>query len=454
MSVSATLIKKFNVPGPRYTSYPTAVQFEMIEPHALGDYLQDRNQSPRDISLYVHLPFCASLCWYCGCTTVITKQNGKADEYLDYLEKEMQYYSALLHPQHVVKQLHYGGGTPTFLSPKQLRRLGAMVHRYFNMNEQTEFGVELDPRTFTQERLEALVESGMNRASVGFQDVNEEVQLAIHRIQPLELVQHCMDQLREAGIKSINLDVIYGLPMQTRERFANTLRAIKQLDPDRVAIYSYAHVPWIKPAQKLLEDKEMPTADEKMQLLLDAIDYMEHIGMDHIGMDHFAKPNDELNIALRDNTLQRNFQGYSTMAGLDLYALGMSSISSVGGYYFQNEKELEGWTAAIESRGNAWKKGVLLNREDELRRAVIMQLMCSRNLSFREIWDQWYINAQEYFREELELLKPLQEDGLLTLSEDGIKIHAPGRFFLRNIAMAFDEYLPKKTIPMMYSQTV
>lgn len=454
MSASVSLIKKYNVPGPRYTSYPTAVQFDLIEPATLGAYLEKRNSSPRDISLYLHLPFCASLCWYCGCTTVITKKKGHADVYLDYLEKEMKYYAGLLHPDHSVKQIHYGGGTPTFLTPKQLRRLGEMLHTYFNIDLKAEFGVELDPRTFTQEHLEALMAYGMNRASIGFQDVNEEVQEAIRRIQPLEMVQDCMDRLRNAGITSVNLDVIYGLPMQTRERFAKTLEAVKTLDPDRVAIYSYAHVPWIKPAQKLLEDKELPTADEKMQLFIDAITYMQDNGFDHIGMDHFAKPNDELNVALRDGSLQRNFQGYSTMSGLDLYALGMSSISSVGGYYFQNEKELDDWSAAIDQRGNAWIKGVRLNREDKIRRAVIMQLMCSRNLNFREIWDTWHINAKEHFRDELERLKPLEDDNILTLTSDGIKIHAKGRFFLRNIAMVFDQYMPKDKAKPVFSKTV
>lgn len=454
MSASVSLIKKYNVPGPRYTSYPTAVQFDVIDPVTLGTYLIKRNTSPRDISLYLHLPFCASLCWYCGCTTVITKKKDQADIYLDFLEKEIKYYAGLLHPNHSVKQIHYGGGTPTFLTPKQLRRLGKMLHTHFNIDLKAEFGVELDPRTFTQEHLEALMEHGMNRASIGFQDVNEEVQKAIHRIQPLQMVLDCMNKLRAAGIKSVNLDVIYGLPMQTRERFAETLEAIKTLDPDRVAVYSYAHVPWIKPAQKLLEDKELPTADEKMQLFVDAINYMQQNGYDHIGMDHFAKPNDELSIALRDGTLQRNFQGYSTMSGLDLYALGMSSISSVGGYYFQNEKELSDWTDAINERGNSWVKGVRLSREDKIRRSVIMQIMCSRNLSFRDLWDTWHMNAHEHFKTELELLKPLEEDGILTLSCDGIQIHAEGRFFLRNIAMAFDQYMPKDESKPVFSKTI
>lgn len=454
MNTTVDLIKKYNVPGPRYTSYPTAVEFDHIDPPSLTGYLSERNQSPRDVSIYIHLPFCASLCWYCGCTTVITKKKSEAERYLDYLEKEIRTIAGLLHNQHRVMQVHYGGGTPTFLSPEQLRRLGRMLHYYLNIDLKAEFGVELDPRTFTWEHLEALVESGMNRASIGFQDVNPEVQEAIHRIQPMEMVQECMNALREAGIKSVNLDVIYGLPLQTRERFARTLEAIKTLDADRVAIYSYAHVPWVKPAQKLLERNRMPSADEKMELLTDAISYMEEIGMQHVGMDHFAKPDDELSKALEEGSLQRNFQGYSTMHGLDLYGLGMSSISSVGKYYFQSEKELDKWSEAIESRGNAWTKGLRLNREDLMRRDIIMRLMCSRSLNFREIWNIWHVNVNEYFRNELRLLKPLEEDGFLTLKPDGIVIHARGRSFLRNIAMVFDAYLNKHKARPVFSKTV
>ncbi|MCC5934530.1 MAG: oxygen-independent coproporphyrinogen III oxidase [Balneolales bacterium] len=454
MSATASLIKKYNVPGPRYTSYPTAVQFDLLEPVSLGSYLQARNSSPRDISLYLHLPFCASLCWYCGCTTVITKKKSAADDYLDYLEKEMKYYAALLHPEHVVKQVHYGGGTPTFLTPEQLSRLGEMLHTYFNIAADAEFGVELDPRTFTREHLTAMMAYGMNRASIGFQDVNEEVQEAIHRIQPMEMVQKCMDILREAGISSINLDVIYGLPMQNRKRFARTLEAIKSLDPDRVAMYSYAHVPWIKPAQKLLEDKQLPDADLKLQLLLDGIAFMEQSGFEHIGMDHFAKPNDELSVALRDRSLQRNFQGYSTMNGLDLYALGMSSISSVGDFYFQNEKELDDWKAAIDSRGNAWVKGLRLTNEDRLRRSVIMQLMCSRSMTFSELQKTWQIDAKVHFRNEIRRLRPLEEDGIVSITEEGIQVHAKGRFFVRNIAMVFDAYMAQHKEKPVFSKTI
>lgn len=452
--MSATLIKKYNIPGPRYTSYPTAVKFHEIDREKLFDYLIDRNRCPRDVSIYIHLPFCASLCWYCGCTTVITKNRDTADVYLEHIEDELKNLSGILHPNHTVKQVHYGGGTPTFLKPVQLRHLGKLLHKHLNIDLKAEFSVEIDPRSFTQGHLDAMTEYGMNRASIGMQDVNEEVQKAIRRVQPISMVHQTMDMLRKAGISSVNLDVIYGLPMQTRERFARTLDAITGLQPDRVAVYSYAHVPWLKPAQKMLEDKNLPTPDEKLTLLQDSIAYMERLGFDHIGMDHFARPNDELAIALRDGTLQRNFQGYSTLSGLDLYGLGMSSISSVGSYYFQNEKEITHWQDAVHRRGDAWSKGLKLTRDDKLRRWVIMRIMCSKNLDFRDVFDKWYVNPLQFFKQELMALKPLEDDGILTVTNDGIRILPKGRHFLRNIAMVFDAYLTEKKEGNVYSKTI
>ena len=452
--MNASLIGKYNKPGPRYTSYPTAVQFSELDTDEHLDYLKKRNRSPKDISVYIHLPFCAKLCWYCGCTTVITRKNDQAEVYLDRLEEEIKHLSELLHPNHTVKQIHYGGGTPTFMTPVQLRRLGKTLHRYLNIDLKAEFGVELDPRTFSQEHLEALLEGGMNRASLGLQDVNEEVQKAIHRIQPVSMVHKSMDILRRVGIRSVNLDVIYGLPLQTPERFQNTLESIASLQPDRVAIYSYAHVPWMKPAQKLLREEDLPTPEEKMNLLTMAGAFMDKIGFTHIGMDHFARPTDELSIALENGTLQRNFQGYSTQAGLDLYGLGMSSISSVGNRYFQNVKELNDWHEKIGKNGHAWSRGLVLTREDELRREIIMKIMCSRGLNFREIWDKWYINPKQHFAEALEALKPMEEDGIVKTDQHGITIPPEGRLFLRNIAMAFDPYLKKKSDKPVYSKTV
>lgn len=452
--MSAELIKKYNVPGPRYTSYPTAVEFQPVERESLQRYLIDRNVVPRDVSIYIHLPFCASLCWYCGCTTVITKNKGQADEYLKVLEKEIKTLARNLHPEHNVRQLHYGGGTPTFLSPVQLRHLGKMLHKYLNIDLNAEYSVEIDPRSFTEAHLEAMMDYGMNRASIGMQDVNEEVQKAIHRIQPFSMVEGVMNTLRKAGISSVNLDIIYGLPKQTRERFKNTLDAAAALQADRFAIYSYAHVPWIKPAQKLLEDKDLPAPNEKLQLLQDAIDYMEKLGMVHIGMDHFARPGDELAVSLENKTLQRNFQGYSTLSGLDLYGLGMSSISSVGDYYFQNYKGLDDWSQSIERRGDAWVKGLKLTGEDRLRRDVIMQIMCSRSLVFKDVSQKWNINAVEFFANELKQLQPFEDDGILKVTPDSVEIYPEGRHFLRNIAMVFDEYLAQKSTTPTYSKTI
>lgn len=367
---------------------------------------------------------------------------------------ELKSLARLLHPRHQVYQVHWGGGTPTFMRPDQIRRLGNMLSYYLNIRENVEYGVEIDPRSFSDEILEALLEAGMNRASVGVQDINEEVQKAIHRIQPFDMVHGVVKSLRAAGIRSVNVDLVYGLPKQTRERFSQTLDALETLDPDRIAIYSYAHVPWLKPAQKLLETCGLPGPDEKLALLHDAIDRMQHLGYDHIGMDHFARPNDELSIALRDGALQRNFQGYSTLSGLDIYGLGMSSISSVGKFYFQNEKGLDEWYDRVSNDGDAWVRGVKLTDDDEIRRWVIMKIMCSQHLNFREVWERWYINPTEYFRKDLIALKPFEQDRILEISPEGVRILPGGRHFLRNISMAFDIYLQTKSKKPVFSKTI
>ncbi len=452
--LTQSLIEKYNVAGPRYTSYPAAVEFVETDKPVIESYLVQRNSKPRDVSIYIHLPFCASLCWYCGCTTVITKKRDKSDEYLNYIEKELAYLAGILHPNHSVKQIHYGGGTPTFLTPGQLEVLGQMLHNYLNIDKNVEFGVEIDPRTFTGEHLQSLKKYGMNRASVGVQDVNPEVQEAIHRIQPLDMVKETFRMLRDSGIQSVNADIIYGLPRQTEALFENTLNAIKDINPERIAAYSYAHVPWMKPAQKLLKEEELPDANLKMALLKKATLFFEEMGYEFIGMDHFAKKDDELSIALKEGSLQRNFQGYSTGAGLDLYGLGMSSISSVGRYYFQNEKELDFWKKQVEEYGNAWVKGLPLTDDDEIRRDVVMQVMCKRRLSFDDIAQKWGINPKLFFDKELNQLDGFIDDGLLELNDDGIQVSETGKYFLRNIAMTFDPYMEARKAKPTFSKTV
>ncbi len=451
------LIKKYNVQGPRYTSYPTAVQFQEAtkgDAEELSSYLQDRNTKPRKISLYFHIPFCFSLCWYCGCTKVITKDQDRGDLYLDYLEKEMDMVSKMMHEESEVIQIHFGGGTPTFLKPVQLRRLGKAIESQFNISDKTEFGVEIDPRRCTKEHICALKEIGCNRASLGVQDTNKEVQEAIHRIQPFEQTLKVTGWLREAEIESINFDLIYGLPLQTLDTFRQTMNDVLQLQPDRLAVYSYAHIPRLMPAQKLLNLDDMPSTDEKLSMLRLSISHLTDNGYRFIGMDHFSREGEELSIAADRGTLQRNFQGYSTHSGADLYAFGMSGISNVGSYYWQNSKELGDYYSALKSDQLAISKTLQLSKDDKIRKDVIMRLMCQMGLSFAEIEEKWDIAFEKYFSDDLNRLSTLKSDNLVEVNRYEINITEQGRLFLRNIAMCFDRYLNASVQEKAFSKTV
>lgn len=451
------LIKKYNVQGPRYTSYPTAVQFREVTEEKtadLYDYLLERNSKPRPISLYFHIPFCFSLCWYCGCTKVITKDTDRGDAYLEYLRKEMDQISMLLHPNSEVVQIHFGGGTPTFLRPDQLRRLGKLINDHFSVGKKAEFSVEIDPRRCSREHIEALVEIGCNRASLGVQDTNPEVQKAIHRIQPFDQTQKVVGWLRDAGIKSINFDLIYGLPKQSLNAFRQTMDDVLTLSPDRLAVYSYAHIPSIMPAQKLLNEGDMPGTDEKLNMLKASIEYLTENGYRFIGMDHFSREDEELSVAAKNGTLQRNFQGYSTLAGTDLYAFGMSGISNVGSWYWQNEKDLVRYYGNLDAGKSPIFKFYTLTTDDFIRQDVIMNIMCRMGVNFEEISEKWKINFTKYFSKELARLSELQTDGLVIRTTDGIHITEQGRLFLRNIAMCFDYYLNASKAAHNYSNTV
>lgn len=451
------LIKKYNVQGPRYTSYPTAVQFAPCDPAerpALESYLHDRNRQPRRISLYFHIPFCFSLCWYCGCTKVITRDQDRGDHYLDYLEREMDRVAALLHPDSEVVQIHFGGGTPTFLTPVQLLRLGTAIGGRFNLTAETEFGVEIDPRRCSPDHIRALRMIGCNRASLGVQDTNPAVQEAIHRIQPFEQTRRVTQWLRAEQIDSINFDLIYGLPRQTLGTFRQTLDDVLQLQPDRLAVYSYAHVPRLMPAQKLLNTADMPDTDQKLAMLQLGIEYLTDRGYRFVGMDHFAKEGDELTRAMDTGTLQRNFQGYSTLAGADLYALGMSGISNVGDYYWQNTKELAAYYGQIDKEEPPVARVLQLCKDDRVRKDAIMQLMCRMGLSFSEMDEKWGIVFEEYCSDSLQRLKPLEADGFVQVNDEGIAITEQGRLFLRNIAMCFDRYLHASKVDRSFSKTV
>lgn len=449
------LAGKYNVPGPRYTSYPTAVQFtEDFGEKTIESLKQSRLESERDLSLYFHIPFCFSLCWYCGCTKIITKDRDRGDHYLDYLEKEAALIQQSLNPIRKVKQIHFGGGTPTFLTPEQLRRLGKIICHYFYLDEEPEFSVEIDPRSCSEEQVIALCEIGVNRASLGVQDTNEEVQKAIHRIQPFSQTRDVTGWLRDHGITSINFDLIYGLPLQTTETFRETMKNVISLEPDRLAVYSYAHIPSLMPAQKLLNEEDFPSTDEKLRMLVNAIRELPELGYRYIGMDHFARKEDELSKALDEGTLQRNFQGYSTHAELDMIALGMSGISQGRDLYVQNEKDLGAYYRALDEGRLPVKKVLPLNDEDRLRRFVIMQIMCRAAIDYETFRKETGINFEGRFEDELDQLSPLEADGLLQRKSDGLVITETGRLFLRNVAMVFDGYIDDKKHRAAYSKTV
>ncbi len=444
LNVDLNLVQKYNVPGPRYTSYPPATKFtDAFTWLDLSARIEANNRTDRPLSLYFHIPFCETLCWFCGCTTVITLNHHQGDTYIDYLEKEVERMSSQLNQHRKAVQLHFGGGSPTFLAPDEIRRLGDIIRKHFTLSDDLEAGVEVDPRRLTRDHLVALREVGFNRASMGVQDFNPVVQEAVHRIQPRELTQQALDWMRELGFRSINLDLIYGLPHQTVESFDETLNIVLQMKPDRLAVFSYAHVPWIKPAQKILErEKHLPTAEVKLQLLKLVVEKLtETGGYVYIGMDHFARPDDELAVAQRQKQLQRNFQGYSTRAGADIYAFGMSSISQIPEAYWQNEKELPRYYSALDDGKVPMVRGYFVTEEDRLRREAIMRVMCDLSLDYSAMSKRLGLNFAQHFAREIESLSGLEADGLVRRSPAGLEVTDTGRLFIRNIAMAFDNTL-------------
>ena len=443
LQVDLELVNKYNVAGPRYTSYPPATKFtDAISWGDLSAKIETNNRTARDLSIYFHIPFCETLCWFCGCTTVITLNHDKGRDYIDYLGREVAKMASRLNPGRKVVQLHFGGGSPTFLRPDEIRRLGGIIHKHFTFSPDIEASVEVDPRRLTRDHLAALREIGFNRASMGVQDFNPEVQEAIHRIQPREMTQQAIDWMRELGYGSINLDLIYGLPHQTVESFNETLDIVLEMKPDRLAVFSYAHVPWIKPSQKILEQKILPPPETKLQVLKLVIEKLtandQYV---YIGMDHFARPNDELAIAQRNKQLQRNFQGYSTRGGSDIYAFGMSSISQIPEAYWQNQKELPKYQEAVDAGRVPLHRAYFVTDEDKIRRETIMRVMCDLSLDFAAMSQRLGINFEQHFAQELASLGPFVTDGLVKRSRGGIEVTDRGRLFIRNIAMCFDNTL-------------
>lgn len=440
------LLTRFDVPGPRYTSYPTADRFvEAFSQQDLRQALDLRNQGlgqkNRPLSIYVHIPFCESLCYYCACNKIITKHHEKAEPYLRYLAKEVELYTSSIGIGQSVSQLHLGGGTPTFLSNDELRELMSVLKRSFNFVAGGEYSVEVDPRTVNDERLALLLELGFNRLSFGVQDFDPEVQKAVHRIQPAVQVFALVASARKMGFESVNVDLIYGLPKQTPESFDRTLKQVNELRPDRIALYAYAHLPErFKPQRRILA-AELPVASSKIAMLSRSMDALMNAGYVYVGMDHFALPSDALAVAKRQGRLHRNFQGYSTQPDCDLIGLGVSAIGRMGGTYSQNAKTMEEYVDMLDNGQLPIVKGLALSRDDLIRRAWIMAIMCQGHVQFDAFNEAWLIDVKKYFASELSQLESLQTQGLVELSDGGLQVTPMGWFFVRGVAMVFDKYL-------------
>ena len=442
--IDEQLLRRFDVPGPRYTSYPTADRF--VEAFRAEDYIQALEQRRAGsmalpLSLYVHIPFCESLCYYCACNKVITKHHSKSAEYLRYLSRELELQVEHFGRGHSVSQMHLGGGSPTFLSDDELEDLLDMIKRHFNLAPGGEFSIEVDPRTVTPERLRHLWRLGFNRLSFGVQDFDPTVQKAVHRVQPAQQVFDLVRAAREIGFESINVDLIYGLPLQTPESFRHTLEQVKVLRPDRIALYAYAHLPArFKPQRRILS-AELPSAAEKLAMLSNSLDLLSDAGYDYVGMDHFALPTDALAVAKRQGRLHRNFQGYSTQPDCDLIALGVSAIGRIGATYSQNAKTLDEYYDALDQGRLPIVRGLALSRDDILRRSVIMAIMCQGEVEFESVESAHLIDFKTCFARELERLKEMEALGLLKITPTSLEVTSTGWYLVRAIAMVFDKYL-------------
>ncbi|MDO6426081.1 oxygen-independent coproporphyrinogen III oxidase [Thalassotalea sp. 1_MG-2023] len=447
-----TLLGKYNTSGPRYTSYPTALEFhDQFTAIDLASAIE--NSKNNSLSLYVHIPFCHSLCYYCGCNKVVTRQRDKADIYLDYLVKELKAKASLFKKYHV-KQLHLGGGTPSFLTKNQLSFLVYHLKKAFSFLTDIEMSIEIDPREIDLDLIDHLYELGFNRLSIGVQDVDGKVQEAINRTQSTDFIASIITRAKQLGFRSVNVDLIYGLPHQSTETFSKTIDKVYEMNVDRISLFSYAHLPSRFAAQRKLRDEWLPNAQEKFALMKLAIERLCQYGYEFIGMDHFAKPDDELAIAQRKGTLHRNFQGYTTQGNSDLLGLGVSSISAIGECYSQNEKELKQYYRAIDVQGQAITKGLTLTQDDIIRGQVIKSLMCNMHIDKAAIENQFSICFDQYFADELATLTCFINDGLLTMSSQYITVDQRARLLIRIIAMSFDAYMKQHVNQQRFSRVI
>src|SRR5215469_14903818 len=456
LRVGEEFLAKYNRPGPRYTSYPTApVWNDTFGPADLENVFAEAETAKTPVSLYMHIPFCESLCLFCACNVVIQKNKAVAPPYLDVLKRETDRISRSISKDRPVVQFHWGGGTPTYLSPEQIEDLFAFTRERFQFAPDSEIGIEVDPRVTSRAHLETLRKLGFNRLSMGIQDFQRDVQQAVHRIQPFEMTRDLLWSARRMGFESINVDLIYGLPYQTPESFAHTVDQITGLSPDRIALFSYAHVPWLKKQQGSFIG-HLPEGMVKFEIFRTGLMKFVEAGYLYIGMDHFAKPGDELAVSQQNRTLHRNFQGYTTKAGADLYGMGVTAISGIQNAYAQNQRELAAWEKAVGERGIATMRGYRLSEDDRLRRAVIGRLLCHTVVYKDEIEREFAITFDEYFAPELARLEQFRDEGLVLLDRDEIRVAPLGRIFIRNLAMTFDRYLHEQQMDQrpLFSKTL
>ncbi len=457
--VSSDLLRRYDVAGPRYTSYPTADRF--VEAFGADEYAQALTQRRSGaaamalpLSLYVHIPFCESLCYYCACNKIITKHHDRATPYLRYLSREVDLHVERIGLGQTISQLHFGGGSPTFLSDDELRELMGMLRRNFTFAPGGEYSIEVDPRTVDASRLDTLAELGFNRLSFGVQDFDPAVQKAVHRVQPAEQVFALVEAARARGFESINVDLIYGLPQQSPESFDRTLVQVNQLRPDRIALYAYAHLPERFKPQRRINTVELPSGAAKISMLSRSLAAFMAAGYVYVGMDHFALPGDTLAVAKRQGRLHRNFQGYSTQPDCDLIGLGVSSIGRIGATYSQNAKTLEDYYDFLDQGQFPVVRGLALTRDDLVRRAVIMALMCQGHVQFESIDLAYLVDFKSYFAKELEALQTLEVQGMVVVDESGIQVTAQGWFFVRAVAMVFDKYLQTDRTRAKFSKII
>ena len=433
---------KYSKPGPRYTSYPTALEFN--NNFSYDSYLNYLESGKEALSLYVHLPFCRSACYFCGCNVVFTSKGDKLSRYVEYLKKEIDILKEHIDTNREVIQFHFGGGTPTYYSAFELDEIMNYIKEAFaNWSSDAEVSVEIDPRFFNEEQMKVFKKHGFNRISFGVQDFNQKVQEAVHREQSFELTKSAVDLARKYGINSINVDLIYGLPYQSLESFKETLDKVIKLDPDRLAVFNYAHVPWLKKTMRKFDETTLPSPATKLEIFKYTIDFFTDNGYKMIGMDHFAKPEDELFNAIKKGELHRNFQGYTTKGGSNLIGIGLTSIGEGQRYYAQNYKDMKSYEEAIDKKRLPFEKGVELDEDDYLRKAVIMELMANFAIDIKRVEERFNIDFFEYFKDAIEDLDEFIKEGLVDLSKDRLKVNPTGTLLIRNIAMPFDAYMKK-----------